>query len=150
MSIKVRFYKISDENNKIQKTLGTMVAEKECDVYELSSIISPQFTVNYQANLLTCNYIYVPEYHRYYYITNIASTSAKRMLISCQEDVLMTYKDQILATEILLDRTGTTEYRDAYIPDANEQIKQYTETFILNFQYRFSDNGGSGVYVLSK
>lgn len=150
MSIKVRFYTISDEKNKIQKTLGTMIAEKECDVYDLSSIISPQFTVNYQTNLLTCNYIYVPEYHRYYYITNISSESAKRMIINCQEDVLMTYKDQILATNVLLSRTGTQEFRDAYLPDENERVKQYTESFILNFSYRFTDNGGNGVYVLSK
>lgn len=150
MSIKVRFYTISDEKNRIQKALGTMVAEKECDVYDLSSIISPQFTVNYQTNLLTCNYIYVPEYHRYYYITNISTESAKRMIINCQEDVLMTYKDQILATDVLLSRTGTQEFRDGYLPDENERVKQYTQSFILNFQFRFSDNGGNGVYVLSK
>jgi hypothetical protein len=45
----------------------------------------------------------------------------------------MTYKDEILATDILLARTGTSELRDAYLPDENERIKQYTESFILNF-----------------
>ena len=150
MAITVNFYKISDEKNKIQKTLGNAVATKSCDVYDLSSVISPQFVLNYSAALLDCNYVYVPEFHRYYYITNISTESAKRMVISCQEDVLMTYKDEILATDILLARTGTGEFRDAYLPDENERIKQYTESFILNFQYLFTDNGGNGVYVLSK
>lgn len=150
MAITVNFYKISDEKNKIQKTLGAEISVKTCDVYDLSSVISPQFVLDYSAVLLNCNYVYVPEFHRYYYITNISTESAKRMVISCQEDVLMTYKDKILATDILLARTGTSELRDAYLPDENERIKQYTESFILNFSYRFTDNGGNGVYVLSK
>jgi hypothetical protein len=83
MAITVNFYKISDEKNKIQKTLGNMVSSKSCDVYDLSSVISPQFVLNYSAALLDCNYVYVPEFHRYYYITNISTESAKRMVISC-------------------------------------------------------------------
>lgn len=52
--------------------------------------------------ITSCNYIYIPSFKRYYYVNDIASVRTGMWELACHVDVLMSYKDSILATEAII------------------------------------------------
>lgn len=100
----INLYQNSAEVNRVDKTdylesVGTLsgVLREEC------SIMSPSITFK-QTAVPTFNYVYIPPFGRYYYVTGITAVSKDiwRMALSC--DVLMTWKDDIKALTAVIAR----------------------------------------------
>ena len=53
------------------------------------------------------NYLYVPDFHRYYFITNIVSVNYTTWEIHAHVDVLMSYKDEIREQTAIVARQET-------------------------------------------
>lgn len=66
-----------------------------CDIYESCDVMYPSFILRYNARIFNCNYVYVSEWNRYYYITDIRLNPSGKMIITCREDVLMSNKSAI-------------------------------------------------------
>lgn len=99
----VKLYKYESPNNFINKTLtnemaftGTLRSE--------SSVLDPEIEIETSTNLSNYSYMWVEEFNRYYYITNITSVTNKLWRLNCHVDVLMTYKPQILAHDAIIGR----------------------------------------------
>ncbi|MBO5424430.1 MAG: M23 family metallopeptidase [Lachnospiraceae bacterium] len=90
-------YKCTDETNAFPKTLtkgvtisGTL--RGECDI--LSPVLV--FTgVNSFEWFKTYNYMYIPDFGRYYFVSEMNLTSNASIEISCTIDVLQSWKDDI-------------------------------------------------------
>lgn len=93
----ITLYKVSCAPNTVDKTefLSDEYSLTQCRPNEPCDILSPSIVLSYVTNLETYNYVYIPEFHRYYFITGISLLSGKRAVISCAVDVLHTYHADI-------------------------------------------------------
>lgn len=73
----------------------------ECLLLDNTSIINPTFKIRFDnpSELFEYNYCYVPEFKRYYFITDIISENSVVFYVVCECDVLATFRDDILATK---------------------------------------------------
>lgn len=99
------------KNSTKQPTGGT-----EIDAYlkEDTSILNPVFDC--VGVPVTVNYIYVSDFGRYYYVTDVSRVGKDRLNISCSIDVLASYKSSIGGTTAFVERSSSV---DLMLPDAN-------------------------------
>ena len=114
MSITAQFGSCTDDKRKITKTFSSSITAS-ASVYGDISILSPRLLVEYNAGIFSCNYCYIPEYNRYYYITNVNLSSGDRMIVSCSVDPLMSFSSEILSLYVTITRQEYAE--DNYLPD---------------------------------
>lgn len=98
----VIFYHSTSDKRKVDKSL-TNITTLSCDVIDDTSILNPRLKIKYNSNLLSSNYIYIPSFNRYYFITNI-TTSKGYLWIDATVDVLMSFKTEIKATKAIIKR----------------------------------------------
>ena len=63
-----------------------------------------ELVFNDVANILKCNYAYIKEFNRYYYINDIIVTNNKLYRINMSVDVLMSFKNTYLELDALISR----------------------------------------------
>lgn len=107
MSFIIKHFKCDSATNVVDKVLQNQSPDLTGTLRTGSSIIDPVIIVEanapgFQAN--ESNYIYVEEFGRYYYITNIISVNYTLWELHCHVDVLMSYKDQIREQSAIVAR----------------------------------------------
>lgn len=95
--MRIDFFKNLSEKNRLQKTL-TYKKTVTGNLKNKTSVINPVITIaNKQGfNIFDYNYIYIYDLNRYYFIDNIIIDTANTFTIELSEDVLMSYKNDIL------------------------------------------------------
>lgn len=109
----INFYNSKIRKNEVNKSLGVAIA-KTCSLKEGSSIEDPILYMVYDTSLMSCNYVYIPDFGRYYFITG-KEIDGKTLYITCHVDVLKTYSADIKASK------GTATRSNIYnknIPDS--------------------------------
>ena len=101
--ITVKTYKYNSPNFFINKDL-TNETVYSGTLKEETSVLDPEFEIESSSDLSQVNYVYIEEFHRYYYVTNITSVTTNLWRFTCHVDVLMTYKPQIKAHEAVIGR----------------------------------------------
>lgn len=99
----VKFYTNLSEKNAVNKNI-TLLDDFTGTLREESSIIDPVITFTSLSNLSACNYAYILEFGRYYFVSDITCVRNNYYQVSMHVDVLMTYKDQILANSAIIER----------------------------------------------
>lgn len=96
MSFTVNFYKCTANPKKLDKSgdLTVIGSALTSNTKHSIDIINPVFTVDYNADLLPANYIYISEFGRYYFIT-ISTDTAQTMHISGTVDPLYSFATAI-------------------------------------------------------
>lgn len=125
-------YRIDEPTNKLEKTLengvsvtGTLRAD--------TSIITPTIKLGFDCSAY--NYMYIPVFNRYYYITDITILSDTMFEITTQVDVLMSYADSIKnLTAILTNGENINPYNS----DADYPTEIRTEVKQIDFPYTFA------------
>lgn len=98
----INVYRNNSEYNTINKQLDFItivrgVLRDETDI--LYPIIS--FSLNSPPNF---NYVYIPEFKRYYFVCDIKNVASGLFELSLSFDALETYKDTILSANGLIER----------------------------------------------
>lgn len=126
----INLYQNSAEQNRVDKTsyltsVGTLsgVLRDEC------SIITPSIIIA-QNTLPVFNYVYIPVFNRYYFVTGITSVKCGLWRIEMTCDVLMSYRTGIKALNAVIARQEN-DYND-YLNDneviiQNDPIVEYVE-----------------------
>ena len=136
----LKLFKNSSENNDVSKTLtdehkvtgySRVVVDMLNPVIELAGI-----EVN------SYNYCYVHELNRYYYIENINISPNGVYRLSMRIDVLMTYRDDIMASHGLI--TKNREY-NPYTGDVDVESRYTLEKH--EFENGFDFTNGDFVLV---
>ena len=112
----VYFYSNSSDKRFVNKNL-MLVATVE-DVVLLDNavnVVNPHFRVS-GISWGLINYCYVPEFGRYYYITNVEMLHGNMSNITCNVDVLMSFKNDILNTSGIVERSAIAP--NVLIPDS--------------------------------
>ena len=82
--------------NKIIKNYSMSFGLTGC-IKEPSSVINPNILIEAPLELISgCNYMYIPNFNRYYIINDIKSATNTTCTVSATCDVLMSYKDELL------------------------------------------------------
>ena len=141
----IHTYKSSAEQNRVDKT-NFLVADMIISgvLREASSLIHPSITFT-SDTIPTFNYVYIPIFNRYYYVTDITSIKNKLWQMSLTVDVLMTYKEALLACTGYIDR-NENEY-NGLIPDGMISL-QKGEIIETNFVTNEVFTESEGTYIL--
>lgn len=109
-------YVNSSDPKAVNKNLQ-FVRSLKYTIKESSNVVDPVLYVKYNTDLLTCNYCYVEEFNRYYYVRNITVSNKHTIELELMVDVLMSYADQIKGMYALVTKQEF-DYNAYYIdPD---------------------------------
>lgn len=141
----LKLYQSTAEPNRVNKTSYlTLVNTIQGALRNYTSITDLSITIEYES-VPNFNYIYIPIFNRYYFVTDISSVREHLWEISASCDVLMTYKDSLLNCSAFIDRNENSY--DQLIIDNKLPIKQGQTVdvhFITNTLFDIND----GYYVL--
>ena len=131
------YYNTSD-NRTINKTLtpGLTISG---NLREESSIIKPIITIQ-SDNVIRENYLYIPEYQRYYYITGKESVRTGIWRIHMEVDPLMSFKRDILALSVVVSKQSAITNGDEYIDDGSLVTDNQLFKTVYKFAEGFNDN----------
>ena len=100
----ITLYKTTSEVNKVDKQLEQL-AVLTGTLRESSSIIDPVFNISgIDSYIADCNYAYIEEFGRYYFIQNIESINNGLWRLSLHVDVLMSYRNEIRNNYAIIER----------------------------------------------
>ena len=128
----------TSEKNKINKTITTGIMLSG-SLRNESNVVNPSIIINID-NPTIYNYAYIPEFNRYYFITNYISLRTGMWQINLKSDVLMSFKDSILSSEVLINKTETIG-KNNYLSGSNWVNNCKTKTDILTFPNGLLDDG---------
>lgn len=118
MSIAMTAYINSSEASVVDKQLSK-IGDYTMKPTDAVDIERPSFIINYTAELLQCNYIYVPSFGRYYYAW-ITTKPGGEAIIKCLSDQLKSFWNYIQNCSALITRSESigapTMYPDSMLP----------------------------------
>jgi len=160
--MKITLYNNYGENNNINKHLVKII-DLEGYLREQTSLVNPQIMIElhpdqygfikddtgtyvtfndnikitwdsfiYQ-NVLSANYVYIPDFNRYYFINDITSVRQNLWRLSLHVDVLMSYKKEILNTKAFISRNEFI-YNDKLV----DELRDYE--YIKDIKYHDIEN----------
>ena len=136
--MQIKFYKNSSEKNKIGKSLSSELTLNG-NLRDECSITSPSILVE-ATSLVDYNYCYIPEFKRYYFISDITSVRNNLWRVSLKCDVLESFKKDILNLSCIVDKQQNQSYSNniddgSYINRADSFVE------IANYQNGFNSSG---------
>lgn len=111
----------NDDKNKLEKIFNIR-ASLECEIFTPCDITSPILILSNDSVLSTDNYIYIPDFDRFYFIENIEK-NGEIITLSLICDVLMSFKDEIKNCPLIAERS--TNIFNGFIPDNERKFKNY-------------------------
>ena len=134
----IQIQQTTSEKNKIGKSISTLYTASGA-LREGTSIINPVIKIS-GANVPTlrnANYMYIPDFNRYYFITDIKSVRNGLIEISGQVDVLQTYASQIRNNMAIIKRNANSW--NLYIEDGLFKTYANPHIFTKEFPSGFKD-----------
>lgn len=160
MSITVHVYDTPTSPEHLYKDLSTVISPEAGftgDVRGDVSVDAPVILL--QATILVGNYVHIPEFGRYYWITdrNIERTDLTELTL--RSDPLMSFAGQILGLDILVERCtkqaqpGDPAGYNSLLPDGRIPVTSqayYREFLIPGLSFEYPTGYGSSVnqYIL--
>ena len=140
--MQIEFYKNSSEKNKIGKSISNKLTLSG-NLRDECSITSPSILVE-STSLVDYNYCHIPEFKRYYFISDIVSVRNNLWRVSLKCDVLESFKSDILKLSCIVDKQQNQSYNNniddgSYINRADSFVE------IANYQ---NGSNSSGEYIL--
>ena len=156
--MKIILYNNHSENNKLNKTIVKIV-ELQGYLREQTSLVNPQIMIEFHPDqfegyvkddnqvyvvhngikitwdtfinnyVLSANYVYIPDFNRYYFINDITSVRQNLWRLSLHVDVLMSYKNEINNTNAFVSRNEFNY--DPMVRD--DEISYYYDKDVVEF-----------------
>lgn len=124
--MEVEFYHTADNANTVNKTLQPI--RTLTIIFRQAVNEQTPFIIMNKENLIGVNYIYIPNFKRYYFISNVENYTTKLVRIELVTDLLMTYKDVILNTPVLITATEKPSYFSSNLPTQTKTIKRVVKS----------------------
>ena len=135
--MEIILYNNASEKNKIEKSLTT-VATLTGVLKSESSITHPVILIEYD-NPTAFNYCYIDAFNRYYFVVDVVVVRNNLLRISLSVDVLYTFKNAILAQNVIIEKNAN-DY-NLYLPDSDLMVNVKTKTDIINFSSGLLESG---------
>lgn len=104
----IKLFKFTKRENSTKRPALTDGTDFNCVLKEQTSVVSPAVTINFGNKTsfsFDYNYAYIPEFERYYYISDMIS-DGYNWNVYMQSDVLATFKDAIGSTSLYVLRAS--------------------------------------------
>ena len=138
------FYWNKSDPNHINKNLSEL-GRLSINLKEATSILNPELVVSSDLDWIsTCNYLYIPQLKRYYYITSLDSVRNGLWSIKCHIDVLQSYRPYILQQEGVIARQ---EFNYNILLD-DGTLLSYANPDVITKKFPKSFNSDKFSYVL--
>lgn len=142
MSFTVVLSKYSTQKNRVNKSSYiTTIKTLEGTLRSECSILRPSimFRIDKVSDLKMCNYMYIAQFGRYYFVDDIISNRNNLVTVSGHVDVLNTYSKEILGLKAIIHRT--TNHYNLFLDDSQFKIDNRPYIITKNFPSGFpSDN----------
>lgn len=123
------FYTSSAEPNSFPKVLGEAIRyqgelRNECD------ILNPVLTIEGLNPDTTFNYCYIPDFKRYYFITESSVVRTGLIQFNLHVDVLQSWSKEILELEAIISRNEydfNNHLEDTRVPAWSNNLSSYKE-----------------------
>lgn len=136
----ITLYVTGSERHAINKTLGSAL-ELTGALRGESSVINPSFIIE-ASNPSQYNYCHIPDFNRYYFITNITSVRTDIWRIDCAVDVLMSFQTEILNLDVIVSDLSIGESpTETYVQGEQWSTTVKNKTDIINFPSGLLDDG---------
>lgn len=134
--MEIILYNNTSENNKVGKIL-TNETIINGTLRETTDVINPTLLLEYDAR--NYNYIYIPLFSRYYFITKVESVRTGLWRIYCNIDVLESFKTEIKNLTAIIDKQKIVgnQYKD----DGTIVMENRLFNTVYNFSNGFNDSG---------
>lgn len=100
----IYLYKNISERNSLNKEL-LYLDKLEGELVNDSNVVDVSINVSGKSSLISqCNYIYIPDFNRYYFVNNVNITSDVLFNITAHVDVLYTYRAQIRNNKAVISK----------------------------------------------
>ncbi len=129
----------SSENNTIGKKVS-VIDTVSCSVKDTMSFEKPIILLQYSGNMGNVNYVYIPKFSRYYFVTDVIPMTGGRYELHCNVDVLESYKNQILNLTCIIDKQEYLHNANMYL-DSDFVTLASAFNSAINFPNGFNDNG---------
>ena len=111
---------------------------------EETSIMNPVITIK-RTEPVRHNYAYIPEFKRYYFINNVESIRNGIWKLHLEVDPLMSFKGDILALNVVVEKQSMKSNGDEYIDDGS----LVTDNVMFKNVYKFTNGfNNTGEYIL--
>lgn len=118
--MKVDFYNNQSNDNVINKTLQ-LITSKDIIFRVAVNEKSPMLIVHNKV-LDGVNYVGINDFKRYYFIEHVEKYNNQLSRVFLVTDLLMTYQDEILNTEVLVTATEQPSYLSNSLPTTRKII----------------------------
>lgn len=146
--VTVRLYNNSSDNRVVHKIITKIGGDRTCQITENCDITNPRIILDMSSSDLSANYMYIPDFGRYYYINNITILNGNQLEISGHCDVLMSFWNSIKSCPCTAGRSSS--HYDVYIDDPMITIKDTYRTESRRLGGTFTPSAdGSNHYVLT-
>ena len=130
-------YQTTSPNNKINKVLSNPVTLTG-EIRNETDLVRPEIRVEGMA-YKDYNYAYIEAFGRYYYIREWRSLGHNQLVLYMEVDPLMSFQADILATEIMLERTSMSTNAEMDLNTGNLASKEGLVQSIMEFEGNGAD-----------
>lgn len=135
-----------DDIRVVNKTFNSSISI-DAQIVENTDLLTPQLTISHDLYQNSFNYLYIPHWNRYYYVSDVNFDSS-RTILNCKIDVLKTYANQIKGFTGVLSRSGGLE-KATYIPDKMIPLTGQTETKYISFPHIIDTSRGDNIVLIT-
>lgn len=133
------------EPNKVDKEIANTTTF-EGYLRTAAEVINP--VIRFETEPITSvNYMYIPIFGRYYFITKLTVINAGMWEVTGHCDVLMSYKNDIRSWYAVVER-GETQY-NLYLNDPEFQVEQRPRVQLLKFPAGFARSYAQRILILA-
>lgn len=145
MSYSVQLYKNSSNPNVLNKSIS-LQATVTCEFKAPMDRERPTIYISATDAYDGVNYVYIPEFGRYYFANCIGGTS-QTLTFECLSDPLMSFKSGILSSPAVIARNPW--HYDKYIHDDKLPVESRVIKSVINFPQTGLFSGDHKCYILT-
>lgn len=141
----VILYSTSDDNRVLNKSL-TAIATITASPLENCTLLNPRMRFRYNASLKSANYMYIPDFNRYYYIRSMSVNTGGEYEAVGDVDVLKTYASDIRNAQATIIRSESIG-GPTYIPDSKLPVNPNKKE-LRTAKQDFNTSSDNNIYLV--
>lgn len=144
--MQIQLYRYRGERNRINKN-NYMTNQWVCNgsLKENTSLLKPIIEIDKvtppQDN--EYNYMYIPAFNRYYFITDIVNSANSFWQIHAKVDVLNTWRVDIMNAKCIVDKTEGAAIANVYLNDGSYVMDARKYNQVMQFPYGLPEQGNN-------
>ena len=131
----LQMYTCTSDNRCIDKSKTAIGSPISCSFKDNTTMENPAVIISPDAYSAACNYVYLDDTSRFYYVTDV-TFSQQRCILQLKVDVLMSFAAEIKLSKCIAARSSSSF--NMYVNDEKYNALEYSNVFTKPFPNSFS------------